>query len=114
MGFFEIAKKNPSVEIVNISKLPSRIIELTANGKPYPIALPKLLLDEVDFSITCPLPKIHCMTKITLSFKNQWGCLPTMRHEYHLVLDDALADLNSVIRPALPAACQNEQELFRE
>src|SRR6187549_356702 len=24
-----------------------------------------------------------------------------MRHEYHLVLDDALADLNSAIRPAL-------------
>ena len=24
-----------------------------------------------------------------------------MRHEYHLVLDDALADLNDVIRPAL-------------
>ena len=38
-------------------------------------------------------------TVITGALKNQWGCLSKMRHEYHLVLDDALADINSVCRP---------------
>ncbi len=51
--------------------------------------------------ITVPVMKTHAKTGITGALKNQWGCLSKMRHEYHLVLDDALADLNSVIRPAL-------------
>jgi uncharacterized protein (DUF362 family) len=45
--------------------------------------------------------KTHAKTGITGALKNQWGCLPKMRHEYHLVLDDALADLNSAMRPVL-------------
>jgi uncharacterized protein (DUF362 family) len=51
--------------------------------------------------ITVPVMKTHAKTVLTGSLKNQWGCLSKMRHEYHLVLDDALADLNSAIRPAL-------------
>ncbi len=51
--------------------------------------------------ITVPVMKTHAKTGITGALKNQWGCLSKMRHEYHLVLDDALADLNSVVRPAL-------------
>ncbi len=94
MGFYDIAKKYPNVWIVNISKLPSRTIELKAKGKPYLIDLPVLLLDEVDFCITCPLPKVHCMTKITLSFKNQWGCLPdTMRLKNHYVFNEIIGQV---------------------
>lgn len=94
MGFYDIAKKYANVEIVNISKLPSRTIELKAKSKPYLIDLPVLLLDEVDFCITCPLPKVHCMTKITLSFKNQWGCLPdTMRLKNHYVFDEIIGQV---------------------
>ena len=51
--------------------------------------------------ITVPVMKTHAKTGLTGALKNQWGCLSKMRHEYHLVLDDALADLNSAIRPAL-------------
>ena len=94
MGFYDIVEKYPNVEIVNISKLPSRTVELKAKGKPYFIELPVLLLDEVDFCITCPLPKVHCMTKITLSFKNQWGCLPDiMRLKNHFVFDEIIGQV---------------------
>ena len=94
MGFYDIVKKYSNVEIVNISKLPSRTVELKAKGKPYRIDLPVLLLDEVDFCITCPLPKVHCMTKITLSFKNQWGCLPdTMRLKNHYVFQEIIGQI---------------------
>ena len=80
MGFYELESKYPNVKIVNISKLPSCTIDLEAKGKPYSIDLPAIFFDEIDFSISCPLPKVHAMTTITLSLKNQWGCLPdTMR-----------------------------------
>ena len=58
MGYFELEEKYPNVKIVNISKVPSHTVELKAKGKPYPIDLPKIF-DEIDFSITCPLPKFH-------------------------------------------------------
>jgi uncharacterized protein (DUF362 family) len=63
------------------------------------IDVPRILRETT--LITVPVMKTHAKTGITGALKNQWGCLPTMRHEYHLVLDDALADLNDVIRPAL-------------
>lgn len=94
MGFFDIERMYPNVRIVNVSKLPSRTAVFQANSKPYLIDLPELLLDEVDFSITCPLPKVHCMTKVTLSFKNQWGCLPdTMRLKNHYVFDEIIGQV---------------------
>lgn len=90
MGFYELEKRYSNVEIVNISKVQTQTIELKANGKPYYIDLPKFF-DDIDFSITCPLPKVHCMTTITLSMKNQWGCLPdTMRLKNHYVFDEII------------------------
>lgn len=94
MGFFEIAENYPNVEAINLSKLKTRIVELRANGKPYPISLPEIFFKEIDFSITCPLPKVHCMTGVTLSFKNQWGCLPdVMRLKNHYVFDDIIGQV---------------------
>ncbi len=94
MGFFEIEKKYPNVEIVNLSNLESEKVELQVQGQSYFLELPSLLLSEVDFSITCPVPKVHCMTKITLSFKNQWGCLPdTMRLKNHYVFQEIIGQM---------------------
>jgi uncharacterized protein (DUF362 family) len=90
MGYFELEEKYPNVKIVKISKVPSHTFELWAKEKPYPIDQPKLF-DEIDFSITCPLQKVHCLTGITLSFKNQWGCLPdTIRLKNHYVFDEII------------------------
>jgi uncharacterized protein (DUF362 family) len=92
MGFYELEKKYQNVEVVNISQIPSKTVELKVEGKPYMINLPVLFFDEIDFSITCPVPKVHCMTKISLSFKNQWGCLPdTMRMKNHYVFDKVIS-----------------------
>jgi uncharacterized protein (DUF362 family) len=94
MGFYEFEKRFQNVKIVNISKIPTRIIELKVDGKPYPINLPKLFFDEIDFSISCPVPKVHCMTKVSLSFKNQWGCLPdTMRLKNHYVFNKIIGQI---------------------
>jgi uncharacterized protein (DUF362 family) len=49
------------------------------------IPLPKLLLHEVDAFITLPVPKIHMNTMISMSIKNQWGCIqePAERLKLH-------------------------------
>jgi len=94
MGFCELEKRFQNVKIVNISKIPSKVVELKVEGKPYLINLPALFFNEIDFSITCPVPKVHCMTKISLSFKNQWGCLPdTMRMKNHYVLNKIISQV---------------------
>jgi uncharacterized protein (DUF362 family) len=94
MGFYELEKRFKNLKVVNISKIPTRIIELKVDGKPYPINLPKLFFDEIDFSISCPVPKVHCMTIVSLSFKNQWGCFPdTMRLKNHYVFNKIIGQI---------------------
>lgn len=98
MGFYEITQRHPNVEIVNLSHMETRIVELKASEKPYPLRLPVIFFDEIDFSITCPLPKVHCMTGITLSFKNQWGCLPdTMRLKNHYVFNEIIGQICDIL-----------------
>ena len=95
----KLHKTYPNVEIINLSKVETRIVEMKANGKPYPLRLPEIFFNEIDFSITCPLPKVHCMTGITLSFKNQWGCLPdTMRLKNHYVFDEIISQVSDILK----------------
>lgn len=99
MGYDEIVHRYPRVEIVNLTHVPSASHELTAKNRPYYIDLPKLFFDEIDFSISCPLPKVHCMTGLTLSFKNQWGCLPdTMRLKNHFVFNELISQIGAKLK----------------
>ena len=91
MGFYEIMEHYPNVEVVNLSTLKRIKIQINARNKPYELELPELFFKEIDFSISCPLPKVHCMTKVTLSLKNLWGCLPdTMRLKNHYVFEEII------------------------
>ncbi len=81
----------------NMTDMPLVEVDLP-NGR----VLKKVLVPEVLLRtklITIPVMKTHNKTTITGAIKNQWGCLPMFRHNYHLVLDAALADINSVSRP---------------
>jgi uncharacterized protein (DUF362 family) len=99
MGFFELEKEFPNVKIVNLSKLPSKEIAIETPRGPYKIALPEIFFSEIDFSISCPLPKVHCMTGITLSYKNQWGCLPdTMRLKNHYMFDYIISKISDILK----------------
>jgi uncharacterized protein (DUF362 family) len=49
--------------------------------------------------ITVPVLKTHNKTVLTGALKNQWGCLRELRHNFHPVLDDALADVNRLVQP---------------
>ena len=45
-------------------------------------------------SASYSVPTVHCMTKITLSLKNEWGCLPdTMRLKNLYVFDEIIGQV---------------------
>ena len=87
------------LEWINMTREPVTLRQFPDNRILKSIEVPTIL--EEALLVTVPVMKTHAKTTLTGALKNQWGCLPTMRHEYHLVLDDALADLNSVFRPVL-------------
>jgi len=97
-GMAEVCRRN-GIEWVNMSRAATVPVDAPDNVVLKRIDVPEILRRTL--LITVPVMKTHAKTGITGAIKNQWGCLSKMRHEYHLVLDDALADLNRVMRPAL-------------
>ena len=99
MGFTNIAKDHSQVEVVNLSKVPTIAVELKTHKGPYGIHLPEMFFKEIDCSISCPLPKIHGMTTLTLSLKNLWGCLPdVMRLKNHYMLPHILSNIQKLLK----------------
>jgi uncharacterized protein (DUF362 family) len=97
-GMREVCRRT-GVEWVNMSHAPYDRLERPDNVVLRHVEVPRILRETL--LVTVPVMKTHAKTGITGALKNQWGCLNKMRHEYHLVLDDALADLNSIVTPAL-------------
>lgn len=88
------------IEIVNLCNEERELITFKSGWRQYQLPLPKRLLHETDLFITLPVPKIHCMTGLTLSYKNQWGCIPDpMRLRRHFIFDDAIVAINKKLKP---------------
>lgn len=45
--------------------------------------------------------KTHCLTTLTCALKHLYGVLPRDRHQYHLAVDDAIVDINTLLKPKL-------------
>jgi len=100
-GMSEICKET-GAELINLSKLPSRYIEDTIQGKKVKVQVPDLLVDEIDCFISVPVLKVHAMTTVTLSMKNLWGCYPdTMRGLHHKYLSRRLTLLTKLLNPKI-------------
>ncbi len=82
---------------VNMTREPTRTVPLPSGRALTQLDIPEILLRTK--LVTVPVMKTHNKSVITGAIKNQWGCLPMSRHSYHLVLDAALADINTVVRP---------------
>lgn len=92
------------IEIVNLNDEPREMIAFRSGRQEQHLPLPTRLLYETDLFITMPVPKIHCMTGLTLSYKNQWGCVPdVMRLRRHYLFDDAIVAINRALKPAVLA-----------
>lgn len=99
MGFDQIAVRHSNVELLNLSKVPAKSVVIDTARGPYTIQLPEVFFKDVDFSISVPLPKIHCMTKVTLSLKNLWGCLPdVMRLKNHYMFPHIIPKIAPLLK----------------
>jgi uncharacterized protein (DUF362 family) len=96
-GIGRVVRKH-GLEFVNMSHGDFYRAELANGSVLHRVELPEVLRDRV--LVTLPVLKTHGTTTITGALKNQWGCLKMLRHNYHLVVDDAIADLNDLLRPA--------------
>jgi uncharacterized protein (DUF362 family) len=85
------------VEWVNLSKQKTRKLVNNNNHIFKEVEIAEILLQLP--MITIPVMKTHDKTTITGAIKNQWGCISELRHNYHLVLDEALAELNAMVNP---------------
>lgn len=100
-GFDSICQ-NYKAKFVNLTR--EKTVKVDVGGDILKeLFLPELLLS-VDSIITVPVIKTHQITGITCSLKNQWGCLPTFRHQYHLVVDEAIVEINKFLRPKFAVA----------
>jgi uncharacterized protein (DUF362 family) len=86
------------VKWINMTKGAVDLVDVPGGQVFQRLEVPRILR-ETQF-ITVPVMKTHAKTQITGAIKNQWGCIGVLRHKHHLVLKEALADINSVIRPA--------------
>jgi len=74
-GISDFAARH-GVEVVNLSHLETKTIPVRCGSDGFELSMPRLLIDEIDLLVTMPVPKIHMNTGVSLTFKNQWGCIP--------------------------------------
>ncbi len=86
-----------NIPFVNMSKGRFVRVKLEDGRALKEFDVPEILLRTQ--MITVPVMKTHDKTTITGPIKNQWGCLDKLRHQFHLVVNDALVDVNRVVTP---------------
>jgi uncharacterized protein (DUF362 family) len=82
---------------LNISFTDPEILELKVGWRTLRVPVPRLLLDgSVDAFITLPVPKIHMNSMVSMSIKNQWGCIqePKERLKLHPFLSEVMFEFN--------------------
>ena len=100
-GMYEICQE-AAVELVNLSTLPTKVIETRVLSKKVRVQLPRILLEDIDCLISVAVLKVHVMTKVSLSLKNLWGCFPdTMRGLHHQNLSHMLALTARLLKPKI-------------
>ena len=99
IGLNKIAKKY-GVEVVNLSKLERKTITFNYKSRNFSLDLPRLLTDEINLLVTMPVPKVHANTGVSLTFKNQWGCIPSPndRLRLHPYLKHVLLEVNKAVK----------------
>jgi len=97
-GLFEICRRT-GAQPVDLSKEDLQEYSSVVGGREVSVRLARLLVDEVDFTISLPVLKVHAMTTVSLSMKNLWGCYPTdLRLLEHKELDRKLALISTLLK----------------
>ena len=87
---------------MNLTEYPREWVETELFGRQIKLEMSRLLLHETDVFITMPVPKVHVMTRVSLGFKNQWGCLPDVKRlrNHHDFAYKVLA-INKLLNPQM-------------
>lgn len=95
MGILQLAEET-GAKIVNLSYCETKLLRVQAGWRNLRVAFPKFLLEEIDAFITMPVPKIHMNSLVSMSIKNQWGCiqLPSERLKLHPYLPQVMYEFN--------------------
>jgi uncharacterized protein (DUF362 family) len=98
IGMYDLGARH-GVPIVNLSTVPTRPVPVDGAPDDGTIEMPVLLLDETDLLVTLPVPKIHMRTTVSLTFKNQWGCIPQPRDRLrlHPTFERAVLSVNDLV-----------------
>lgn len=95
-GHLKLAKKY-GFRFQNLSEDEMERVQI--NGRVFDaLDVPRCVLN-ADSIISIPVMKTHCLTTITCALKHFWGVVPRVRHQYHLVVDEAIADINQFLKP---------------
>lgn len=91
LGYREIADRH-GAECVNLTK--EDAVKMRISGR-YIKEMPIPRIFDGSYLITLPKMKTHQKLKVSLSLKNQFGCIPyKWKYKYHKRLDDAIVDAN--------------------
>jgi len=98
-GLWRFAEKY-GVQVVNLSKVERKLIKFRCRNQDLSVSLPRLLTDEIDLLITIPVPKVHANSGVSLTFKNQWGCIPEPadRLRLHPFLKYVVLEVNKAVK----------------
>lgn len=89
-------------QVVNLSRVPTVPCTIPTRRGSVSLALPRFLVKENFITVTLPVPKVHCMTGVSLSYKNQWGCIPDMmRLRFHYYFNEIIGPLNRLLKVKL-------------
>lgn len=96
MGIPELARET-GAKIVNLSFTEPEWLEVRAGFRRLRVPVPRLLLHEIGAFISLPVPKVHLNTGVSMSIKNQWGCIqePNERLKLHPYFAEVMYEFNS-------------------
>lgn len=92
LGIEKLAKKY-KVGLVNLSDTKFQVVPNPGGKKLDHLKVSEVLIN-ADCIITMPIVKTHRLSTLTCALKNQWGCIHEFRHNYHTILNQAIADVN--------------------
>ncbi len=82
---------------INISFAEPKILVVKVGRRTLEVPVPRLLFDgSVQAFITLPVPKVHLNTLVSMSIKNQWGCIqePSERLRLHPFFSPVMYEVN--------------------
>jgi uncharacterized protein (DUF362 family) len=95
-GHLKLAEKY-GAKFQNLSE--DETVKVPINGKIFKELDISRTVIEADSIISVPVLKTHCLTGLTCALKHFWGVVPRVRHQYHVVVNDAIADINTLVKP---------------